>query len=197
MKNKIIYFCAILTTSVVLTSCGNSKNDTTESSQSEKTEKINLSEIKLNNLKTGDILIFGEGCNKACDSVYLEFLESNKAKVYFTHVYEMNGNSGIYKKEQEEGEYSVTFLAANEIITDNNYWPLFDSVIVLSNDQYGFDHGHLHLSKKFAIAKSKNKSSNEIQGPIIYEWLDPINYPSRNGEYSSSGSIIINKVVVK
>jgi hypothetical protein len=187
---KIMTICgAILFASLILTSCGgkNKKNDALE----------NQNEIKLNNIKIGDVLIFGEGCSNACDSIYIEFTANNKANLFQTHVFEVNGNSGRFKKEQNEGEYNVEFLPSNAIISDNEYWPIFDSIIVLSNDNYGYDHGYLYLSKRYAITKCKNKSSNEIQKPRIYEWLDPTNYPSRNGEYSFNSSILLNQIKIK
>ena len=179
----------LLVINIIISSCSgnNKKNGATE----------NQNEIKLNNIKTGDILIFGEGCNNACDSIYIEFTANNKAKLFQTHIFEVNGNSGRFKKEQNEGEYNVEFLPSNAIFSDNEYWPIFDSVIVLSNDNYGYDHGYLYLSKRYAITKCKNKSSNEIQKPRIYEWLDPTNYPSRNGEYSFNSSILLNQIKIK
>ena len=161
-----------------------------------KNDKLkNQNEIKLNNIKSGDILIFGSGCTTACDSIYIEFTADNKAKLFHTHVFEVNGNSGFFKKEQDNAEYNVEFLPSNAIISDNIYWPIFDSIIVLSNDNYGYDHGYMNLEKRYAIAKSKK--GKEEDGPRIYKWLDPINYPSRNGEYAFNSSIPLHQIKIK
>jgi hypothetical protein len=187
---KTSIFVSTLFFSTLLICCGNIEKKT-------KSEDTKPNEIKLNKINAGDVLIFGEGCDKACDSIYLVFVSKNKAKLNLTHSWEMNGNSGYYKKEQYVGDYNVEFLPSNAIISDNEYWPIIDSVIVLSNEKYGYDNGYLYLSKKYAISKCKSSSSNEIQGPSIYQWLDPINYPSRNGEYSFLNSIPLNQMKKK
>ena len=168
MKKEIIILLALVLTSAILICCGeNSEN------KREKLLKVNLKDITV-----GDVLIFGEGCDRTCDSVNLRILPNNQAKMLRTHVWEVNGNSGYYRKEKDEGIFDISYKSAGDIATDNNYWPLYETVIVLSNDHYGFDNGHLYLSKRYVIAKSKSTSSGEIDIPYIYRWLDPINYPS-------------------
>jgi len=185
MKKKSFFITSFFIAALFI-SCGNKD-------QKSKSEDLKLNEIKLNKIKTGDVLIFGEGCDKSCDSINLEFSSKNMAKLKITHSWEMNGNSGFYKKEYYEGDYNYELLPVNAIKSDNESWPLIDSLIVLTNEKYGNDNGYLYLSKKYAISKCKSTSSDEIQEPRIYQWLDPINYPSRNGEFSFSGSILLNQ----
>lgn len=192
MKKLIKIFKAFLLASFILTSChvGNNSNSVKVSNSPK------LNEIKLNTLKRGTVMIFGTGCDDGCDSIYLEFVSDNKAKLSFTSVWEPIRNSGHFRKEFYTGEYDVKFLPQNAIVSDNEYWPIFDSLIILSNTNYGFDKGYVYLVKGYAIAKCKSKSNGTIQGPRLYKWLDPINYPDANNEYSFSTSKLLEELKI-
>lgn len=168
----------------------NTSIDTTQSNAIDTTTvqpSPQLSDLDLSKIKEGSKLYFGEVCEQKCDYIMVEFIDSNQVILTNNHVWEVNGNSGHFRTEIASGKYKIEYLPQNAIETDNSSWPVYDSVIVLTNMDYGFDNGYPYLEKKYAIAKCKNYDLNIIQEPSIYEWLDPINYPSRNGEFSWIG----------
>lgn len=152
------------------------------------------STIDLTSLKAGTTLLFADFNDRPCDSITLEFLENNDVKFSISHVYLVGANPGRLKREYSKGLYKATFHPANYITLDSDYWKAYDSIIILTNFDYGYDNGYNNLYKKYAILKRENKSIGMKTGPEILEWLDPINYPSRNGEYTTMSAIKLAKV---
>ncbi len=150
-----------------------------------------LRQINLELLSKGDGIKFG-GSFAGEDNANVYFLSNDTVRLKYTHKWAKNGDAKLMRAETEEGMYLVMRRANSDVTCDNEYWPLYDSVIVLLNDSYGYDNGFKNLPKGFLIAKSrKGEESTQLR---LYKWLDPINYPSRNQEYTFTASLEISEI---
>jgi hypothetical protein len=166
-------------------------SDDSESSDlaSKKYENYDLTKIK-----KGNILTFQNQCKGGCDKIVLEFIDSNKAKLKLNHVWDKTvGGSTVQMSENYEGVFDYSFKDTKNFKLTYDYWTLFNKGILLSNDEYGYDKGYLHLDKRYLISNIKDsKDPNVKMSPNIYSWLDPINYPARDQEFD--GGIILNEI---
>ena len=146
----------------------------------------------LTKIKKGNILTFQDECKGGCDKIVVEFIDSSKAKLKLNHVWDKKvGSSTVQMSENYEGIFDYSFVETKNLKLTPDYWTLYNKGILLSNDNYGYDKGYLHLDKRYLISNSKeSENSNVIMAPEIYSWLDPINYPSRNQEFDGLGSIL-------
>jgi hypothetical protein len=151
--------------------------------------------IPVHKMKPGHAFYFGSADPKL-DQIAVTLLTDTTAWISYKHRWAATLNSDHVKEQIEEGEYHIQRRAAGDVQSTNEYWPITDSVLVLFNDMYGFDHGYLHLGKRFCIAKSKSKDSEESGAVRLYPWLDPDSYPTRNGEYGFIGSHELYQIVV-
>lgn len=143
--------------------------------------------MPIQKMKSGHVFYFGSTDEKY-DQIMVTLTSDTTAKVLFKHRWAVNGNRDNIRENIEEGEYTIERKSNQDVVNDNEYWPLHDSLLILTNESYGSDNGYYSLPKKFCLAKSKRPESSEPGGVRLYPWLDPVNYPSRNGEYSFSSS---------
>lgn len=144
-------------------------------------------DMPIHKMKSGHVFYFGSEDSKF-DQVVVTLVDDSTAKVLFKHRWAFNGNRDDIRESVEEGEYVVERKSDRDVVNDNEYWPVFDSLLILRNDKYGFDNGYTSLAKRFCFSKSKRHDSNEKGEARLYPWLDPVNYPSRKGEYAFSSS---------
>ncbi len=155
-------------------------------------EYVEFKDFKIETLKSGDKLFFGSGL----DTIEVVILDSNKANVNYHHLWKFQGREDDIRSKIEEGTYIYSIIDANTIETDNNYWPPIAKAMLLENNNFGFANGYKSLNKKFLISRNKSKSQDSYQ-LRIYPWLNPEEYPSRNGEFAFNTSQEIRQINLK
>ena len=150
--------------------------------------------IKLDKIKAGHTFYFGDkdfgsGGVIRSEQKIIKLINDSTAKVICKYRWAMNSDTNMMREAPiEEGEYKVSRVEGSQVRSDNQYYPIFDKILLLQNNNYGFDKGYKLLPKCFCIGKDKPKDSETGISIRLYEWLDPINYPSRKGEFSFNGS---------
>lgn len=147
---------------------------------------------------SGATFIFGRSGStniSGYKDISITFTTDSTASVHFVYRWARHGDTNSMVEDVEDGAYSVIKTPHDNVRTDNEYYPCFDSVLVLRNDQYGRDNGMRLLGKRFLIARTRHRESNTGVQLRIYSWLDPVNYPSRNKEFFFLGSSELVEII--
>jgi hypothetical protein len=168
MRKVIIIFGALLFTSVIMTSCGdNSKFSTTE-----------FSPNKIYEFHESSIVT--ECTDPTIRKVTV--IDDRTAKIYLWH-------KGCPNNRINEDELIYNYRIDEATNWSQEYdWLKTDSkVIILENENAGYYNGHSHLAKRYMITNAYNE--NDFIETRIFEQLDPKEYPSRDGVFTSAGGI--------
>jgi hypothetical protein len=169
MKKVMTLFGAILFTSVIIASCGSgdAKFSTTEFSPN-KTFEFHESSI-VTECKDPTIR-------------KVTVIDDRTAKIYLW--YKGCPNNRI---EEDELVYNYRIDEATNWRQEYEWLKTDPKVIILENENAGYYNGHSHLAKRYMITNAYNE--NNFIETRIFEQLDPKEYPSRYGVFTSAGGI--------
>jgi hypothetical protein len=112
-------------------------------------------------------------------------IDDRTAKIYVWH-------KGCPNNRVEEDELIYNYRIDDAANWRQEYdWLKTDAkVIVLENQSAGYYGGHLHLSKRYLISNAYNKET--LLETRLFQQLDPEEYPSRDGVFTSQGGLKMN-----
>lgn len=114
----------------------------------------------------------------------ISVIDEKSAKIYVWH-------KGCPNNRVEEDEliYNYRLDDASNWHQEYDWLKTDNKVIILENESSGYYGGHMYLSKRYMISNAYNE--NSFIETRLFQQLDPQEYPSRDGVFTSLGGIIL------
>lgn len=182
-----IFFSSLLTIIFLLLAFGSEDSKSEESNNP--SIPIVVKKFKIEDFRPGFTFEFHEhSIVKECTDPTIRkitVIDEKTAKIYVWH-------KGCPNNRIEEDELIYSYRIDESSNWRQEYsWLNTDSkVIILENESSGYYNGHMYLSKRYMISNAYDQA-RFIETRLFLQ-LDPEEYPSRNGVFSSQGNLISN-----